>query len=29
VAAFRDAHIAAGATVHTDGLRAFNAFGEV
>ncbi len=28
VAAFRDAHIAAGATVHTDGLRAFNAFGE-
>jgi transposase-like protein len=28
VAAFRDAHIAPGATVHTDGLRAFNAFGE-
>ena len=28
VAAFRDAHIALGAHVHTDGLRAFNAFGE-
>ena len=28
VAAFRDAHIAPGALVHTDGLRAFNAFGE-
>jgi transposase-like protein len=28
VAAFRDACIAPGATVHTDGLRAFNAFGE-
>lgn len=27
VAAFRDAHIAPGATVRTDGLRAFNAFG--
>jgi transposase-like protein len=27
VAAFRDARIAPGATVHTDGLRAFNAFG--
>ena len=27
VAAFRDAHVAPGASVHTDGLRAFNAFG--
>jgi ISXO2-like transposase domain len=26
--AFRDAHIAVGATVHSDGIRAFNAFGE-
>ena len=29
VATFRDAHIALGAIVHTDGLRAFKAFGEV
>jgi transposase-like protein len=28
VEAFRDAHIAEGATVHSDGIRAFNAFGE-
>jgi hypothetical protein len=26
--AFRDAHVAVGATVHTDGLRAFNVFAE-
>ena len=28
VAAFRDACVAPGATVHTDGLRAFNSFGK-
>ena len=28
VAAFRDAHIAAGAEIHTDGLRAFTSFAD-